>query len=388
MSRVLCLLLCVSCFAVAQTSNTQSTGSAPSSAVQVVYTIDGSTLTTYNVDPQTLQAAEVGTITLSESTYPYLITSPNGHFLYYEAVQDYSDAGRNLYVYDTNASGLPGTAPVQKISAQWIYGMAVHPNGRFLYTVAQGSSSNGMTPYAIVRNLIDQNNGKLGQHVTEATYNLDSGTSYCSPTILGFNAAGAIMYDAIFCSYPHGTSAATYYARSVDLQTGALGPDQQLYTWNYYAGSGYENVQFRNHLMFDFVQTAFSGNWVNIYRVQQNLGTPLMNCTSSLWAECGNPVYGLAHPSGQYVFLFDFTTNITYIGQINLSTQQITQTSSIPYEVQQFSPDGTIAYGVNDVNGALNVEIYGFSAVSGQATPGGTISVPSDLDSWFAAERY
>src|SRR5258708_38940475 len=156
MSRVLCLLLCVSSFAVAQTSNTQSNGSAPSSAVQVVYTIDGSTLTTYNVDPQTLQAAEVGTITPSESTYPYLITSPNGRFLYYEAVQDYSGAGRNLYVYDTKASGLPGTAPVQKISAQWLFGMAAHPKGQFLYTVAQGSGSNGLTPYAIVRSLIDQ----------------------------------------------------------------------------------------------------------------------------------------------------------------------------------------------------------------------------------------
>jgi len=196
------------------------------------------------------------------------------------------------------------------------------------------------------------------------------------------------MYDAVYCSYPHGTSAATYYARSVDLQTGALGPDRQLYTWNYYAGSGYENVQFRNNLMFDFTQTEFSGNWVNIYRVQQNLGAPLVNCTSSMWAVCGDPAYGLAHPSGQYVFLFDFSTNITDIGQVNLSTQQITQTSSIPYEVQQFSPDGTIAYGVNDVNGALDIEIYGFAVASGQVTPGGTISVPSDLDSWFAAERY
>ena len=195
------------------------------------------------------------------------------------------------------------------------------------------------------------------------------------------------MYDAVYCSYPHGTSAATYYARSVDLQNGAIGPDRQLYTWNYYAGSGYENVQFRNNLMFDFTQTEFSGDYVNIYRVQQTLGTPVANCTSTMWTVCGNFVYALAHPSGRYVFLFD-STNITDIGQVNLSTQQITQTSSIPYEVQQFSPDGTIAYGVNDVNGALDIEIYGFSSASGQVTQGGTISLPSDLDSWFAAERY
>jgi hypothetical protein len=388
MSRVLCLLLFVSSFTLAQTSNTRSNALAPSPAVQVVYTVDGSTLTTYNVDPQTLLATEVGTIALSESTYPYLITSPNGHFLYYEAVKDYSDAGRNLYVYDTNASGLPGTTPVQKINAKWLFGMATHPNSQFLYTVAQGSSPTGVTPYAIVRYLIDQNNGKLSQNVTEATYHPESGTSFCSPAILGFNTAGTTMYDAVYCSYPHGTSAATYYVRSVDLQTGALGPDRQLYTWNYYAGSGYENVQFRNNLMFDFVQTLFSGNSVNIYRVQQSLGTPLVNCTSSMWTVCGDQVYGLAHPSGEYVFLFDFTTNVTDIGQVNLSTKQITPTSSIPYEVQQFSPEGTIAYGVNDVNGALDIEIYGFSIASGQVTQGGTISVPSDLDSWFAAERY
>lgn len=387
MSRLLCLLLCVSSFAFAQTSIPENNGSAASSRVQVVYAIDGSTLTTYNVDPQTFQAAAVGTNTLIESTYPYLITSPNGHFLYYEAVKDYSDAGRNLYVYDTNALGVPGTRPVQKIKAQALYGMAVHPNGGFLYMVTQGSSSNGMTSYAIVRNLIDQNNGKLSQHVTEATYQLDSGTSYCSPTILGFDTAGTTMYDAVYCSYPHGTSAATYYARPVDLQTGALGPDRQLYTWNYYAGSGYENVQFRNQRMFDFVQTMFSGDYVNIYRVQQPLGAPVVNCTSSMWAACGNFVFALAHPSGQYVFLFD-STSITDIGQVDLSTQQITQTSMIPYEVQQFSPDGKIAYGVNDVNGALDIEIYGFSVASGQVTQGGTISVPSDLDSWFTAERH
>ncbi len=384
MSRVLCLLLFVSSFALAQT--TKPNGPASSSTVQVVYTVDASTLTTYNVDPQTFQATEIGTITLSESIYPGLVTSPNGHFVYYAAVKDYSDTGRNLYVYDTNASGLPGATPVQKISAQWLYGLAVHPNGQFMYAVAVGSSSTGITPYSINRYLVNQTNGTLSNSVTEATYHLESGTSYCSPTIMGFNTAGTLMYDAVYCSYPHGTSAATYYVRSVDLQTGSLGPDRELYTWNYYAGSGYENVQFRNNLMFDFAQTLFSGDYVNIYQVQQTLGTPLVNCTSSMWTVCGNFTYSQAHPSGEYVFLLD-STNITDIGQVNLTTQQITQTSSIPYEVQQFSPDGSIAYGVNDVNGALDIEIYGFSTTSGQVTPGGTISVPSDLDSWFTAER-
>jgi hypothetical protein len=117
------------------------------------------------------------------------------------------------------------------------------------------------------------------------------------------------------------------------------------------------------------------------------VSTPQVNCTTSMLAVCGDFILGLAHPSGKYVFLTD-PTNVTDIGAVNLGTQQITQTSSISYEVQQFSPDGTIAYGVNDVNGALDVEIYGFNVGTGDVRQGGTINVPSDLDSWFSAERY
>ena len=82
-------------------------------------------------------------------------------------------------------------------------------------------------------------------------------------------------------------------------------------------------------------------------------------------------------------------TYITNIDKVELNSKQIVATSStIPYEVQQFSPDGKIAYAANDVNPALNIQIYGFNVNTAQVTAGGLISVPSDLDSWFAAERH
>jgi hypothetical protein len=399
MFRALCLrlfifilVIFVSSFGLAQTSNyAQSDGPAPSAAVQVVYVIDGSTLTTYNVDPQTLQAAEVGTIILSESTYPGLIMSPNGRFLYYSAYLNSSEDDHELYVYDTYASGLPANTPIQKMSAKPLAGMLAHPSGKFLYMALVGTSNGLTVPYAVVRNLIDEKNGKLGQPVTEATYQLDSEPSGndCYLSILGFNPAGTAMYDAILCNGPHASGSATYNQRSVDLQTGALGPDQQVYSFSYYAGSSNARVQFEQNLLFAFIGNYNQGpnaDLVDIYQMP-NVSTPVINCTKSMWAVCGNFGYALAHPSGEYVFLLD-SANITDIGEVNLSTQQIVQTSSIPYEVQQFSADGTIAYGVNDVNGALDIEIYGFSAASGQVTQGGTISVPSDLDSWFAAQRY
>src|SRR5258708_25082462 len=146
MSRVL-LLLCVSSFAFAQTFAAQSDASAPSSVVQVVYTIDGSTLTTYNVDAETLQASQVGTTTLLESIYPGLITSPNGHFIYYSAYQDYSQDNHEVYVYDTNASGVPGSTPVQQMNAKQLIGMIAHPKGNFLYLVEMGHSIGTTSPF-------------------------------------------------------------------------------------------------------------------------------------------------------------------------------------------------------------------------------------------------
>jgi hypothetical protein len=275
------------------------------------------------------------------------------------------------------------------MNAKQLIGMIAHPKGNFLYMVEMGPSNGTTAPFTIVRNLVSQTNGRLSASVAEATYVLDTESSgnNCYLAILGFNPAGTTMSDGVFCSGPHGSGTSTYNERTVNLQTGALGPDKQVYTWNTYAGSDYENVQFRNNLMFDFAETMFSGDYVNIYRVQPNVSTPLINCTSSMWAVCGNFQYSLAHPSGEYVFLLD-STNTTDIGKVNLSAKQIAQTSSIPYEVQQFSPDGTIAYAANDMNTALEIEIYGFNVGSGQATQGGTISVPSDLDSWFAADRY
>jgi hypothetical protein len=114
-AAVCCFLFFLSTFSFAQTSDQNISSSPHSSPVPVVYMVDGSTLTTYNVDPHTLQAAVVGTLTLPEPTYPTVVTSPNGRFFYYSASLNGSQQDRELYVYDTNASGVPGPTPVQQL---------------------------------------------------------------------------------------------------------------------------------------------------------------------------------------------------------------------------------------------------------------------------------
>jgi hypothetical protein len=387
MRRALCLVVCLSSFAFAQNSKLQvKPGNFPTTAMQVVYVIDGSTLTTYDVDSQTLQATQVGTITLQESNYPAIATSPDGRFLYYGAYADGNFDGHRLYVYDTNSSGAPSQSPSQTIIANQLFGgPLVHPNGQFLYAVAVGPiGAQATANYVIVRNVIDQNTGRIGQPVTEASYQLpdvdDAG--YCTLNILGFAPGAGTMYDDVYCTYPLGTTSVTYNERSVNSQSGALGPDQEIYFWNYEGGG--ENVQFQNNMMFDFAQPAeYEQNSVTVYQAQVPLGAPVVNCTASMFTICSDFQYGLADPSGRYAFLID-PSNITDVEEVDAATQQLVQTSTIPYNVQQFSPDGTIAYGTV----GAQIEISGFNASNGQVTAGGAINIPSSGDAWFTAERY
>lgn len=394
MSRAICLLLCFSSLAFAQTLTRSSQAAfPPSSPVEVFYVASSSTLTTYNIDPQTFQPMSVGTTTLPRSKYPTIVTSPNGQFLYYLAFVSVDK--EQLYVYDTDAAGVPGSTPVQTTSAGdagQLYNLQVNPPGTFLYSVAVGpvQQQQQTTQYAIVRNVIDPATGKLSQPLNEATYQLETGSSSndCYLSILGFNPAGTIMYDAILCSGPHGSGSSTYNQRSVDLQTGALGPDQQIYYFSYYAGSGYANVQMEDNLMFAFVTFDNQGpdaDLVDVYQMP-NVTTPAVNCTASMWAACGDFGFALAHPSGQYVFLQN-SNGLTDIGQVNLETQQIVEVNSLPFGVRMFSPDGTIAYGTTSV-GPGQIHIAGFNGVTGQVTPGGTISLTHVDDFWVPAERY
>jgi hypothetical protein len=383
-------IFCCSCFALAQTSSPISNAET-SSPVQVVYVIDGSTLTTYNVNPQTLQATQAGMITLRESVYPSLVTSASGRFLYLMAYANTSQQGKRLYVYDTDASGAPGSSPVQILNGSGLYGMLADPAGKFFYTVYAGTAGTQYAPYAIVRYLVDSSTGKISQPVKEAKYELPSGaggTEYCGLLILGFNAAGSKMYDEVNCGY-HGGASATYNERTVNPETGGLSADVQVYSWNN-ATEGGEFVQFVKNLVFDFATPnnyEQGVSYVDIYQRQPNVSMPRLHCPASMLQACGYDG-GRAHPSGQYVFMFN-VQGATEVDKVELSSKRIVgPTSSTPYEVQQFSPDGTIAYAANDVNGALEIEIYGFSLSTGELTAGGAISVPSDLDSWFTAERH
>src|ERR1700732_3849956 len=78
------LLLCCSSLALAQNTVPQS-DLAPqqlTTPVQVVYVVDGASIVTYDVDPQSLYATQVGTPFNLSGTFYWLVPSPNDHFFY------------------------------------------------------------------------------------------------------------------------------------------------------------------------------------------------------------------------------------------------------------------------------------------------------------------
>jgi hypothetical protein len=375
-------------------SPSSSSSSTVQSVVQVVYVIDGSTLTTYDVDPQTLNATQVSTLALDESTYPLLVSSPNDRFVYYIAYDDPSELSEHLWVYTTDASGAPHSPAVQEIDVNGLFGIPqVDPSQNFFYAVYESPSGAFYNSFTIQRFALDPKTGFISELEIEAKYRLPNiSGEVCTLSILGFNPAGNKLYDEVYCG-THGGPIATYNERSVNLQTGTLGPDLQVYSWSCNTGGGFESVQFFNDIMFDFVipNDYQSGvDSVNIYPLKPDTSTPLLQCAATMLEACGNAT-GVMHPSGKYVFMA-ISQDSTQIDKVETNEKKIVDTSNyIPYTLQyggQFSPDGTIVYALSNNVSSYDIEIYGFDEATSAVTLGGVIGVPSLFDPFFVAERY
>ena len=388
---------CVSLLLVTLTSaqNTASASSrAASTPVQVVYLTAGTTIVTYDVDPQTLNPAQVGSITVPNAVVnpdvnPWLIAAPNDHFIYY--IGYVSQSQEHLWVFATDSTGSPQLPAVQQLNVKNLDGLQVDPKANFAYAVFEGVNVDHAytTPWYIRRYAIDPASGKLSQPQLEATYALDNGadgTTLCGLSLLGFNSNGTSLYDEVSCS-AEGANDATYNERTVNLTTGALGDDVEVYSWQN-GTEGFESVQFVDVRRFDFVvpfNYAQGYDSVNIYPIVPSTSTPLLTCTAQMLESCGYSS-GLVHPSGKYLFMA-IASDLTQIDKVELSQTKIVDTSNyIPYEVTQFSPDGTLVYGVASVYSTYQLMIYGFNVATSEVTPGGFIYLPSTYGSFSTAE--
>jgi hypothetical protein len=300
MSRALrfCLTLCFSSFALTQETK-QQTHSAPpplSHAVEVVYGVDGVNVLTFNVDPQTLNATEVGQpVKLGDPTFVQMATSPDDHFLYITTYDP--NQGEHLWVYATDASGVPQTPAVQKLEATGLYSIQIQPHTNFAYLMFGSTDSQGNNGDNVVRHVVSSTNGRLFNPLMVATY---TSPNYCGAGLIGSNSIGTKLYDDLGCS-PHDSNQETFYDRTVNSQTGALGADVQIFSWND-GGTGFDNISLVNHLLVDCkVPNNFQQgiNGVNVYPLVPNTTKALIQCTAKMLEACGYAFYDLVHPSGK-----------------------------------------------------------------------------------------
>jgi hypothetical protein len=363
-----------------------STGSVP---VQVVYVIKGKTLVTYNVNPQTLQPKQVGSLTLiGNPEYYALFPSANDHFVYVAGFNNNST--KYLDVYRTNSSGAPQGPPTQQLSVNYFYGIQFDPQTHFAYAVFGLPDGTYNTAYHIRRYLVNSTTGALSSPISEATYvlpNGSEGTEYCGVGLYGFNSAATKLYDTVGCS-AHDGSNSTYFERGVNTTTGALGSDVKIYSWA--SQDGYDLIQFIGSHMFDFVTPdnyETDANTLNIYPLVPNTSKPQIQCTATMLADCAAGP-GQANPTGKYLLMW-VSQSTSEIDEVDWSTNKIVSTGHyLPYANATFGPGGSLVYAVNYVGTGYDIEIYGFDSSTGAVTAGGSISVPSGLDSYYTALRY
>lgn len=348
-------------------------GSTPEPrSLQILYVINGPNVTTYSVDPNNLTAtaegSSVGMLPKSASLVQF-VPAPRDHFLYVL----WSNATNQQYlsVYATTRSGVPQIPPIQTLNVSSLSQFNIDPGGRFAYTLEVSTeSAQYMADIRLFH--IDAQFGTLNEDPQlQGSY----GPAVVLPVQLyGISANRTKLYDTT--ASPSGSA---YRERMVDVNTGTLGPDVDLYETTtttsdvligasliiehessfYYAGPGYldisPNIPWPNHAV--------------------------IHCTSAMLDACDNASNVQLDVSGKYLFLTDPSTQKVRVAAIDLIGKRIVDTgNSFPLTEQtpgfSFSQDGKLIYATLASDRSLH--IFRFDPVSGTISSGGTpIVLPS-----------
>jgi hypothetical protein len=346
-----------------------------SSTVDVLYVQQNDNILTYNVNPQTGEATQVGQpLTLNGANINIgIVPSPTDHFL--NVLWFDSSNKKYLYVYETDASGVPQAKPVQRLSALYIAGFQADPNGKFDYALRLWQNKKGEYVSDIRLFTVDSSTGKLTESpVVQARY---APNYYYTAGLFGFNGGGSRMYDTWNVNFD-GEAASTYYHRTVDPNTGALGADTKFFYWSDWTSS--DQVLLTDNLIIDLSRPNSLQQYqtVKVYRLVNNPTTALIDCTSTMLAACQTAGNIAVDPSGQYVFLTP--SNVTQVARIDLTNKQIGDTgNSIPGTPQLFfSQDGLLVYALtNNYNGTSTIQVYRFDQQTGGLAAGNQISLSS-----------
>lgn len=350
--------------------------SSHASSNQLLYVQAGPSLVTYSVNPSTAKATKLGSLHLSASDkYPIQIFhSPTSPYIY---ILGFASATKQyIWVHATTAEGVPTVSPVQQLQVKpALTQFFIHPNGTFAYALYSWTNQNGEFVGDIVLFTISPKTGQL-TNTTKAVANFPA-NYYWQTFLYGFDSAGSKFYTRAYVDF-RDSNGNDFYFYAVNAKTGALSSGT-LFWQDDGANQGSDFSVIGESLIgedFDFQQCCSYGG-ISLYQNSlKAIGSkPLIACTSTMLAVCGDYSIMAFHPSGKYLFVTDYTTNEVSILYISLPLKKLESSGAFipgsPTTVA-FSPDGLLVYAVEN----SEILVYVFNPHSGLLTASTSIAAP------------
>lgn len=319
-----------------------ATAFAATSSTEVLYVAEhGSgtiSLLTYDVNPETAVAQQVGNISVGANNIDPLSVGGQ-HFVY---IWD----GTDVWLYRTNAKGAPEAQPAQHLTFDFaypVYSFVVNPGGKFAYAAILWTDSQGNSDAAITLFTIDPSTGQLtdtGKMV--ATYS----NAYTYLQSFSFGIEGTPLFARYLDGGPY-TCIPGFDTYSVNQSTGDLGPLTNLFSISPDCG-GSAAIIVNDQLSGEVAACCGTGSgYVEI--TQMSTGKQV-NCQASNLTFCGDESGDIAFDPASENFVFaDTDAKTTYIGHLDFADSQLIQSPSTipgaPFNIY-FSPDSRVLFAV------------------------------------------
>jgi len=333
---------------------------------EIVYVVDNVSVTTYTIDPGTLEPSTVGGsvgLLPTSSFMLQLVPSPDDHFLYvlwFDTQQQ-----EHLSSYATDLSGVPQIPPVQTLDVSSLSQLNIHPSGKFAYAMELDNSTGAYISAILLFHIT-----ALGILQLDANVQGRYGPAPFPTLLYGVSPDGTQIYLT-----SEDANGPLYWESALNGQNGTLAANDLLFR-----PPIRDSVVLGATLVVDY-QSALNYSqpgYVNVLLNEPEPPQQLIHCVGTMLGACGTATNVLLDPSGNYLFLTDPASQQVHVAGIDLSANVITDTGNFfPFTAETpgftFSPDGTLVYAWLARDHSLH--IYRFDQTGGSLTESGA-SIP------------
>lgn len=337
------------------------------SSVEVLYVAEPQgnqyTLLTYNVNPKSAVATQVGQAVTINAASVDPLTVNGQHYIYVWNAAD-------VWVYATNADGVPNSQPSQHLTfnfPQPVHNFLADPDGKFAYAALIWFDQSYNAYAAVQLFTIDPSNGNLSNTgETVASY---GPSQYIPLTNFLFGTGGGKLFASWLDYGPH-TSAIGYDYYPVNQTTGKMGALKSLfYAQTFECGTSCDVTVTNKVSAYSGVCCGPGSGSISVAR---NPNGPNFGCEYEL-AFCSDDTAGLyVDPVSQNLFFADQTVNQVYVAHIDFKNSQLVATTSSIAGTPPifFSPDSRLVYAVN----ANAIGIYALQMTTGDFTASSSLA--------------